>query len=130
MAKYDICRSVLLPIFFVLALSSCFSQPCIQFQDNLFDFDTVTMGHDADCRFVFRNTGDVPLLVTNVVTSCGCTVAEWTKTPVLPGEKGYVNVSYNTSIQGSFRKTILVKSNTESKEILQIKGYVKKKQKP
>lgn len=129
MAKSDIYKFVLLPTFLLLSLSTSFSQPCIQFQNKLFDFDTVAMGHHANCRFEFKNTRNEPLLVTDVVTSCGCTVAGWTKSLVLPGGNGYVYVSYNTSLQGSFRKTILVKSNTEKKEVLQIKGYVASKKK-
>lgn len=95
----------------------------------MFDFDTIAIGGNAKCRFVFKNSGNEPLLLSNVVSSCGCTVAKWSRNPISPGDKGYITVSYDTSSPGSFRKTILVKSNADNKVVLQIKGYVSDKRK-
>lgn len=129
MTRYYISKSFLILTFFTQYLSASFSQPCIQFQKKMFDFDTIAIGSNAKCRFVSKNSGNEPLLLSNVVTSCGCTVAKWSRNPISPGDVGYITVSYDTSSPGSFRKTILVKSNAENKVVLQIKGYVSDKRK-
>lgn len=129
MARYYISKLFLILTFLSQSLSTSFSQPCIKFQKKMFDFDTIAIGGNAKCQFVFKNSGNEPLLLSNVITSCGCTVAKWSRNPISPGDKGYITVSYDTSSPGSFRKTILVKSNADNKVVLQIKGYVSDKRK-
>lgn len=65
------------------------------------------------CEFTFTNTGDKPLLVTQAVASCGCTVPTFTKKPVMPGQTGKVNVTYNGAgkFPGHFRKTVTLRTN-------------------
>ena len=63
--------------------------------------------------FTFENIGETPLVINQAVASCGCTVPEYTKTPVAPGEKGEIKVTYNGTgkFPGHFKKSITVRTN-------------------
>ena len=65
------------------------------------------------CVFTFTNVGDAPLIINQAVASCGCTVPEYTKTPIKPGEKGEIKVTYNGTgkFPGHFKKSITVRTN-------------------
>jgi len=65
------------------------------------------------CVFVFTNTGDAPLIINQAVASCGCTIPSYTKSPIAPGEKGEIKVTYNgeSRFPGHFKKTITVRTN-------------------
>ena len=65
------------------------------------------------CTFTYTNVGEQPLVVNQAVASCGCTVPEYTKTPVKPGEKGTIKVTYNGTgkFPGHFKKSITVRTN-------------------
>ena len=102
----------------------------IQFQHEVFNFDTITIDTNSySCLFHFTNTGDAPLIITDVTSSCGCTVAEYPTDPIIPQSTGTIEVTYNAMQLGSFVKTILVKSNDPNtpKKAMQIKGHVKEK---
>lgn len=103
--------------------------PCIEFVQTVYDYDTIEQNSDGRCTFTFKNTGNAPLLISNASTSCGCTKPQFSTRPILPDRTGRITVRYNTSLVGSFRKTIVVKSNAtnQSTAILFIKGFVKKR---
>ena len=65
------------------------------------------------CTFTFTNTGDKPLIINQAVASCGCTVPEYTKDPIQPGDKGTIKVTYNGTgkFPGHFKKSITVRTN-------------------
>lgn len=65
------------------------------------------------CVFAFTNTGNAPLVINQAIASCGCTVPSYTKTPIKPGEKGEIKVTYNGrgAFPGHFKKTITVRTN-------------------
>ena len=67
----------------------------------------------VSCVFTFTNVGDAPLVINQAVASCGCTVPEYTKTPIKPGEKGEIMVTYNGAgkFPGHFKKSITVRTN-------------------
>ena len=67
----------------------------------------------VSCVFSFTNVGEQPLVVNQAVASCGCTVPEYTKEPVKPGEKGEIKVTYNGEgkFPGHFKKSITVRTN-------------------
>jgi hypothetical protein len=67
----------------------------------------------VSCTFTFTNVGEQPLVVNQAVASCGCTVPEYTKTPIQPGEKGEIKVTYNGTgkFPGHFKKSITVRTN-------------------
>lgn len=75
--------------------------------------------------FEFKNTGDTPILIQNVQTSCGCTTAAKPEEPIQPGKKGQISVKYDTKRVGDFTKTITVTTNVQTEPIiLTIKGKV------
>ena len=65
------------------------------------------------CVFTYTNVGEQPLVVNQAIASCGCTVPEYTKTPIQPGEKGEIKVTYNGAgkFPGHFKKSITVRTN-------------------
>jgi len=76
-------------------------------------------------EFEFTNTGKSDIVITNVKPTCGCTVADYTKTPIKPGEKGKVNATFNAAVKGAFSKTITVTTNAEDQpKSLNFKGTV------
>lgn len=100
--------------------------PEITFKSTEVDYGVVPQNSDGTRKIEFTNTGKQPLLLTNVAASCGCTVVEWAKEPIKPGEKGSLAVKYNTVIVGPFNKSIRVFSNAKSSPVfITIKGEVK-----
>lgn len=101
----------------------------INFESTVHDYGTIAQGSDGTYEFKFTNDGKSPLILSNVRSSCGCTVPSWTKEPVAPGKSGTIKVVYNTNIAGNFNKSITVSSNAKNSEVLlQIKGSVTKKE--
>jgi hypothetical protein len=104
-------------------------QDSIIFLSIVHDYGTIVQGSDGSCEFRFTNKGKVPIVLNDVKASCGCTTPEWTRTPVAPGEKGIIKVTYNTNNVGAFGKSITVSSNAKnSPVVLTIKGNVTPKQ--
>ncbi len=97
----------------------------INFTGLIHDYGTIEVGSSGNYEFKFTNGMKTPLVVSNVKPACGCTIADWTKEPVLPGKTGVIKINYNTKIPGTFNKSITVNSNAKnSTVILQIKGNV------
>ena len=101
--------------------------PKIAFAQQEHDYGTIQKGGDGNCEFTFTNTGNEPLILSNVRASCGCTTPSWTKAPVMPGKTGTIKVRYNTNNIGGFSKRVTVNSNsvTTPTVTLTIKGTVK-----
>ena len=117
---------------FVVFGSAVFAQSGakIEFKDkdNTIDYGTVNKEDDNGLRvFEFTNTGDAPLIITDVKSSCGCTVPSKPTEPIQPGKTGKIEVKYNMNT-GPIRKTITVESNAinydEGRVALKIKGEV------
>lgn len=102
--------------------------PKIQFVSLVHDYGTIEKGANGNCSFTFTNTGNEPLVLSNVRASCGCTTPSWTQKPVMPGQQGTIDVKYNTNNVGGFTKTITVTSNAVNNPRVQlkIKGNVTK----
>lgn len=97
----------------------------ISFKTEIIDYGTVEQNSDGTRIFTFKNTGDAPLLITKVNTSCGCTVPSFSKAPILPGSTGELEIKYDTKRLGAFTKTVTVISNSEGgNKILKIKGNI------
>lgn len=97
----------------------------IEFQKTEHNFEEITYDGDGTIEFEFTNTGEIPLIIHNVNSACGCTIPEWNKSPVKPGKKGIIRLKYDTKSPGSFNKTVKVYSNaTAVPVILTIKGTV------
>ena len=98
----------------------------ISFEEKVFDYGTITKGADGNHTFTFTNTGNSPLIIESVKSSCGCTVPKKPEAPIAPGASGSIQVRYDTQRLGVFRKTITVTTNagTNSVLALKIKGTV------
>lgn len=104
-------------------------QDSIVFVNTTHDYGTIVQGADGNSEFRFTNKGKSPIILSHVQASCGCTVPEWPKEPILPGKTSSIKVTYNTANVGSFGKTITVSSNAaNSTVVLTIKGNVTPKQ--
>ncbi len=98
----------------------------ITFDSDVVDYGEVEYGGDGVRKFTFTNTGDDVLIVARVYSTCGCTIPKKPENPIQPGEKGEIEVKYDTKRPGPIRKTITVYSNaSEVPYSLKIKGTVK-----
>lgn len=122
---------IILATFAVMALASCGGSgtnntvpadstdsidttlyPVIEFDTALFDFGKILQGEQVGTVFTFKNTGEADLLIRKVETSCGCTVPEYDRSPVKPGETGTIRVRFDSDgKEGAQYKTIKVFSN-------------------
>jgi hypothetical protein len=92
------------------------------------DYGNIKQGDNGECEFKFTNNGKEPLVITNCMGSCGCTVPQCPKEPILPGKSGTIKVKYDTQRVGGIYKTVTVNSNAKSGVItLSIKGNVEAK---
>ncbi|WP_343637365.1 DUF1573 domain-containing protein [Fluviicola sp.] len=100
--------------------------PQIQFEKESHDYGTIENGANGDCVFVFKNTGNAPLILENVKGSCSCTVPQWPTEPIQPGATGEIKVHYNTATAGPINKSVTITSNAvnESVKVVRIKGNV------
>lgn len=97
----------------------------IEFESQTIDYGTIEKGSNGVRVFKFKNTGNAPLIVSNVKSSCGCTVPKKPTTPIMPGKSGEIEVKYDTNRVNPIRKTITVTSNAETPTVaLKIKGTV------
>jgi hypothetical protein len=97
----------------------------ITFSESSYDFGTITKGDNVEHSYAFTNTGDEPLIITNAKASCGCTVPDWPKEPIAPGEGGEIPVVFNGRSAGTQNKTITITANTNPpKTRLTIRGKV------
>jgi hypothetical protein len=98
----------------------------VSFDKDVHDYGNVKQGGNGECEFKFTNTGTEPLIISDAKGSCGCTVPEWPKTPIKPGETASIKVKYDTKRVGPINKTVTVTSNATSEptKTLRIKGTV------
>lgn len=93
------------------------SLPVMAFAHDFANLGKMDMGEKAGVDFTFTNTGGSDLLILSVETSCGCTVPEWDKKPVPPGQKGKIRVVFDSSgTAGMQNKSIRVISNAKNRE--------------
>jgi len=86
----------------------------VEMMDTAYDFGTVKEGELVTYNYKFKNTGKNPLIVTNAVASCGCTVPEKPDHPIAPGEMGFIKVKFDSDRRpGTAHKTITVFSNAD-----------------
>jgi hypothetical protein len=99
----------------------------ISFDKDTHDYGEVFMHGDGNCVFTFTNTGNEPLLLTNVRAGCGCTVPQWPREPLLPGDSAEIKVRYTTlNRPHQINRSIVVTSNATNKptQVLRLKGSV------
>jgi hypothetical protein len=96
------------------------------FQEEEHDFGTIQQGDKPSTDFSFKNTGEADLIITSARGSCGCTVPDYPKTPIKPGEAGNIKVSFDSrGKQGKTTKTVTIMCNTkEGNKILKINANI------
>ena len=101
-------------------------QAVIKFDKEEHNFGTLLQGEVVTYSFHFTNTGNMPLIISEVGSSCGCTVGDYPRKPIEPGKTGDIKVSYNSAGHHGFQSRFLtVMSNTNpAKTTLRIKGTV------
>jgi len=98
----------------------------IEFKTETVDYGEIAKGADGVRVFEFTNTGDAPLIISKVSSSCGCTIPKKPEAPILPGKTGEISVKYDTNRVGPIRKAITVISNADTPtKVLKIKGEIK-----
>ena len=112
-------------LFITVNVNSQTKKAIIEFNQTTIDYGTIEKGSNGVREFVFKNTGDSPLLITNVKSTCGCTIPKKPEKPILPGESEVIQVKYDTKRVGKISKSIIVSSNaSNSSVILKITGNV------
>lgn len=111
-------KKLLVILFFASSVSvaqekSSVPGPVITFEENEFNFQDIHQGDKVEHIFNFENTGDAPLIITNVQTTCGCTATNWEREPILPGAKSSIKVNFNSAGKmGRQNKVITIISNS------------------
>ena len=90
----------------------------IKFDKTTHDYGNILKGDDGNCEFRFTNVGKSDLILTNVRSSCGCTVPVWPKEPIAPGESSVIKVRYNTMRIGMISKSVTVESNAINNRVI------------
>ena len=107
------------------AMSIVQQEPEFKFDKETYDFGKIPQGKPVSVDFKFTNVGEQPIIITNVESTCGCTVPKFTSTPVKKGESGVISVTYNAAAVMPFSKAITVNSNAKTPvKMLYIKGEV------
>jgi len=87
----------------------------MDFESTSHDFGTITEGEVVEHTFSFTNTGDAPLVITNAKGSCGCTVPEWPRESIAPGETGAIKVRFNSrGRKNNQNKSVTITANTKN----------------
>jgi hypothetical protein len=102
------------------------SLPKFAFAEEIHDFGKVIQGEKVSFSFKFKNAGKSDLIITDAKGSCGCTIADYPKTPIHPNGEGTIDVTFNTESKRGFQnKTVTLIANTQpNTKILTIKAQV------
>lgn len=118
-------KKIITILFIGLISFAVDAQAKIEFKSDTVDYGTIEKGSNGVREFEFTNTGNEPLIVSKVSSSCGCTIPKKPDAPIMPGKKGVIEVKYDTNRVNPIRKTITVISNAETPTVaLKIKGLV------
>lgn len=101
--------------------------PIIEFDKTEYDFGEIEARTQVETVFKYKNTGDAPLVITDIKSSCGCTVPQdWSREPLAPGAEGQFTVKFNGTGTNKVTKTVTVTANTEKgSEVVKIMAFVK-----
>lgn len=126
--NFNVMKHMLLILGTLLTLSTVAqipSDPEISFEDKSHNFGQIAQNEPATHEFEFTNSGSAPLIISEAEGSCGCTVPEWPKEPIMPGKTGVIKVIYDAKKVGPFQKSVTITSNDpNSPSELRIKGEV------
>jgi len=110
---------------FFAATAITFAQN-IEFETLEINYGSIVKGANGVREFKFKNTGNAPLIIQHAQGSCGCTVPDYPREPIMPGESKVIRVSYDTQRVGDFTKTVALTSNSKDNQstTLTIRGTV------
>lgn len=121
-------RKLILSILFFMGIHLLHAQgPVIRFEKDTFNFGSIEQGELVTYQFKFTNTGNEPLIVTEVHTSCSCLVGSCSSEPIPPHKSGVVMITFNSVGKiGSQNKTVTISSNASNSavKILWVQGNV------
>ena len=102
--------------------------PVMTFDKKVHDFGTIDDGTPVETIFSYTNTGDAPLVISEIKSTCGCTVPQdWSRAPLLPGESSEFTVKFNGKGANNTSKTVTIKANTQSgNESVRISAFINK----
>ena len=105
-----------------------FKYPVMTFDRNVHDFGTINDGEAQETVFSYTNTGDAPLVISEIKSTCGCTVPQdWSRAPLLPGESSKFTVKFNGKGANKTTKTVTINSNTQKgTESVRIMAFINK----
>lgn len=98
---------------FVATVSVAVAQPRFSSNTETHSFGQIEWKHPVTAQYTVTNTGDRPLVLTDVEPDCACTVAQWTKTPIAPGAKGTISVTFDAKALGHFQKSVAIYCNAQ-----------------
>ena len=101
-------------------------EPAFTFDKEEHDFGTLIDGEKVSYSFRFTNSGDAPLIISTAKGSCGCTVPNWPKEPISPGEGGTIDVTFNSSGRSGIQtKAVTLTANTNpNRKVIRITSEV------
>ena len=117
--------ATILSVFGLFAFAAGGGEADIKFEKTSHNFGTFPESQKVTCTFKFTNTGDNLLVIHQAMASCGCTVPQYSKEPIKPGESGQITVTYNGAgkFPGHCRKSITIRTNAKQEIIrLYIEG--------
>lgn len=107
-------KRILITLFSITALvGTVVAQPRFTSNTEMHSFGQIEWKHPVTAQYTVTNTGDQPLVLTEVDPDCACSVAQWTKTPIAPGAKGTVSVTFDAETLGHFQKSVAIYTNAQ-----------------
>jgi len=120
-------KRFLFVVLFILssAVYAQFQSPGFKWTKTTHEFGEIKQSTPVTYEFEFINNGQAPLIISDVEGSCGCTVTEYSKDPILPGKQGKIKATYDAAALGKFHKSVKVTANVEGgPEYLYLQGTV------
>ncbi len=118
-------KQTLLTLYMTVVAAVCVAQPKFTSNTETQNLGQIEWKHPVDVQYVISNTGTAPLVLTDIEPDCACTVAQWTQTPIAPGEKGTVSLTFDAEALGRFRKSVAILTNAAPQAIyLHFQGEV------
>lgn len=107
-------KRILITLFSITTLvGTAVAQPRFTSNTEMYSFGQIEWKHPVMAQYTITNTGDQPLVLTEVDPDCACSIAQWTKTPIAPGAKGTVNVTFDAEALGHFQKSVAIYTNAQ-----------------
>lgn len=131
-------KKLLLSLSLFAATTTLFAQKAddvAKFTSETIDFGKIKVDEPPTARFIVKNIGTTPLIIETASPTCGCTIGDYTKSPIAPGKEGWITATYNAKSIGVFDKHMTVKfagipeakSITIKGEVLSVEDYAKLK---